>query len=52
MALIDSSGFYRSWRTRDVQYKVDESVKAHEDLFGKYTDADVHNLMKYLQTLR
>jgi cytochrome c oxidase cbb3-type subunit III len=52
VALIDASGSYRSWRTRDVQYKVDESLKAHEDLFGKYTDADVHNLMKYLQTLR
>ena len=52
VALIDASGAYRSWRTRDVQYKVDESVKSHEDLFSKYTDADVHNLMAYLQTLR
>ena len=52
VALIDASGAYRSWRTRDVQYKVDESVKSHEDLFSKFTDADVHNLMAYLQTLR
>ncbi len=52
VALIDASGAYRSWRTRDVQYKVDESLKAHEDLFSKFTDADVHNLMAYLQTLR
>lgn len=52
VALVDASGMYRSWRVRDVQYKMDESIKAHEDLFGKFTDADVHNLMKYLQTLR
>ena len=52
VALVDESGSYRSWRIRDVQYQVDEPVKAHVDLFEKYTDADVHNLMAYLQTLR
>jgi cytochrome c oxidase cbb3-type subunit 3 len=26
-------------------------VNAHVELFSKYTDADVHNLMAYLQTL-
>jgi cytochrome c oxidase cbb3-type subunit III len=52
VGLIDSSGSYRSWRTRDVQYKVDAPVNAHVELFSKYTDDDVHNLMAYLQTLR
>lgn len=52
VALIDSTGSYRSWRTRDVQYKADAALNAHVDLFPKYTDADVHNLMAYLQTLR
>ena len=52
VGLIDGSGWYRSWRTRDVQYKVDAPVEAHVDLFNKYTDDDVHNLMAYLQTLR
>jgi cytochrome c oxidase cbb3-type subunit 3 len=52
VALVDASGSYRSWRIRDVQYQVDEPVKAHVDLFDKYTDVDVHNLMAYLQTLR
>ncbi len=52
VALTDASGLYRSWRIRDVQYQVDEPVKAHVGLFEKYTDADVHNLMAYLQTLR
>jgi cytochrome c oxidase cbb3-type subunit III len=52
LGLIDSTGSYRSWRTRDVQYKVDAPVNAHVELFSKYTDDDVHNLMAYLQTLR
>jgi len=26
-------------------------VDAHVTLFSKYTDADIHNLMAYLQTL-
>jgi cytochrome c oxidase cbb3-type subunit 3 len=52
VGLIDSTGAYRSWRTGDVQYKVDAPVNAHVELFSKYTDADIHNLMAYLQTLR
>lgn len=52
VGLIDVSGSFRSWRTRDVQYKLDAPVEAHADLFPKYTDDDVHNLMAYLQTLR
>jgi cytochrome c oxidase cbb3-type subunit III len=52
LGLIDSTGTYRSWRTGDVQYKVDAPVNAHVELLAKYTDADIHNLMAYLQTLR
>lgn len=52
IGLIDRTGVYRSWRTADVQYKVDAPVNAHVELFDKYTDTDIHNLMAYLQTLR
>ena len=52
VGLIDIRGVYRSWRTRDVKYKVDAPVRAHVELLSKYTDEDVHNLMAYLQTLR
>lgn len=51
IGLRDSSGYYRSWRTSDVQFKVDAPVNAHVEQFSKYTDDDVHNLMAYLQTL-
>jgi cytochrome c oxidase cbb3-type subunit 3 len=52
VALKDSSGTYRSWPTADVSYKVDFPANAHVDLFSRYTDDDIHNLMAYLQTLR
>jgi cytochrome c oxidase cbb3-type subunit III len=52
VGLVDSTGSYRSWRTRDVKFKVDSPVDAHVALFDKYTDDDIHNLMAYLQTLR
>lgn len=52
VALTNAAGGYQSWRTRDVKYKVDAPAEAHVELFSKYTDDDVHNLMAYLQTLR
>lgn len=52
VALKDASGNYRSWSTSNVKYSVDDPVEAHATLLGKYTDADIHNLMAYLQTLR
>jgi len=52
VAMRDASGTYRSWSLQNVKYSVDSPVNAHVDLFGKYTDADIHNLMAYLQTLR
>ena len=52
VGLKNANGVYQSWRTRDVKYKVDAPEQAHADLFSKYTDDDVHNLMAYLQTLK
>jgi mono/diheme cytochrome c family protein len=52
IGLRDSNGTYHSWPTNRVRYKVDSPVDAHVELFSKYTDDDIHNLMAYLQTLR
>lgn len=52
VALRDDGGVYHSWGTSRVKYKVDSPVDAHVELFSKYTDDDIHNLMAYLQTLR
>ena len=52
VGMRDSHGTYRSWPVDNLKYKVDAPVEAHVDLFPKYTDDDIHNLMAYLQTLR
>ena len=52
IGLVDKSGTYRSWPTATVKYVVDSPVDAHVAQFPKYTDADIHNLMAYMQTLR
>jgi len=51
VALTDASGRYRSWAVNRVKFAIDAPVEAHADLLAKYTDADIHNLMAYLQTL-
>ncbi len=52
VGLQDASGWYRSWPAGGVKYTINAPAEAHVDLLGKYTDADIHNLMAYLQTLR
>lgn len=52
VGLHDADGTYHSWPVSKVKYAVDAPVEAHAELFSKYTDADIHNLMAYLQTLR
>jgi len=52
VALIDGNGWYRSWPTRQVTVTVDDPLQAHVDQLGKYTDADMHNVLAFLQTLR
>ena len=52
VGLSDVNGNYRYWPVGEIKYALDSPVQAHADLFGKYTDDDIHNLMAYIQTLR
>jgi cytochrome c oxidase cbb3-type subunit III len=52
IALTDASGWYRSWPSSQVKFTVDDPLQAHVDQLAKYTDADMHNVLAYLQTLR
>ena len=52
IALRDASGWYRSWPASGVKFTVDDPVKAHAAQLAKYSDADIHNLIAYLQTLK
>ncbi|AXC14319.1 Putative cytochrome c, associated with quino(hemo)protein alcohol dehydrogenase [Acidisarcina polymorpha] len=52
IGLRDANGTYRSWPVSAIKYSIDSPVTAHVDLFPKYTDDDIHNLMAYIQTLK
>jgi len=52
IALTDRSGWYRSWPTNQVDFRVDDPLQAHVDQLGTYTDDAMHDVLAYLQTLR
>jgi cytochrome c oxidase cbb3-type subunit 3 len=52
IAVTDASGWYRAWPARQVRFTVDDPLQAHLEQLAKYTDADIHDVFAYLQTLR
>ena len=52
IALIDAAGWQRSWPTSQVTFAVTDPLQAHVEQLAKYTDADMHDVLAYLQTLR
>src|SRR5258707_1279028 len=52
VALRDANGQYHSWPRNRVEVTVHDPLAAHRALLEKYTDADVHNLFAYLETLK
>ena len=52
VALHDSAGWYRSFPVDQVKVSVHDPLAAHRQLLDKLTQADVHNLFAYLETLK
>jgi cytochrome c oxidase cbb3-type subunit 3 len=52
VALNCDDGWYRSFPVHEVQVSMKDPLEAHRDLMQKYTDADLHNLFAYLETLK
>jgi len=52
VALIDSSGWYRSFDRSAVKVEVHDPLAAHRELLNKITQDDFHNLFAYLETLK
>ena len=52
VALTDASGWQRSWPRSDVKVEIRDPLAKHRELLAQYTDADVHNLFAYLETLK
>src|SRR6267378_1972908 len=52
VALRDGSGWYRSFLRDGVKVELQDPLAAHRELLDKLTQADVHNLFAYLESLR
>jgi cytochrome c oxidase cbb3-type subunit III len=52
VALKDVDGWYHSWPADEVKIEVHDPVAAHLELLYKYSNADVHNVFAYLETLK
>lgn len=53
VALRDASGDYHSFsRDQHLKVEIHDPLAAHAELLKKYTDADMHNLLAYLETLK
>lgn len=55
VALTDQSGQYHSWLLESepgIKVQVNNPLQAHIDLLKQYTDADMHNILAYLETLK
>jgi cytochrome c oxidase cbb3-type subunit III len=52
VGLRDSEGFYHSYSRDSVKMDIQDPLAAHADLLRRYTDADIHNILAYLVTLK
>lgn len=52
VSLHDSSGWYHSYSRKDVTVDVQDPRAEHLKLLPEYTDADMHNVLAYLETLK
>ncbi len=52
VAIRDSDGWHHSWPRGTVKVEVQDPLAAHRELLFKYTNADMHNLFTYLETIK
>jgi cytochrome c oxidase cbb3-type subunit 3 len=51
VTVLDPLGARQIYQKSAVKVKVDDPLSAHFDRLGKYTDADIHNVYAYLESL-
>src|SRR5262249_45248312 len=53
VSLRDAAGEYRSWkRTSDLKVEKHDPFVAHNELLDEYTDKNIHDIVRYLETLK
>lgn len=51
LSMKDEDGWTHSWPLKDVKVDVKDPLAAHRELLKTITNADIHNLFAYLETL-
>ena len=52
VSLIDAAGEYRAFSRESVKVAIKDPLEGHRQLLAKYSDADMHNILAYLVTLK
>lgn len=52
IAIKDASGWYHSWPRSEVKVRIHDPLAAHLELLPKYSEAGMHNMFAYLETLQ
>jgi cytochrome c oxidase cbb3-type subunit 3 len=52
VTVLDPLGARQTYQRSAVKVKIDDPLSAHFDQLGKYTDADMHNVYAYLESLK
>ena len=52
VAIKDKDGWYHSWPKSEATVEIHDPLAMHRELMKKYTDADIHNLFAYLESLK
>lgn len=52
VSIWDTSGAYRSWPRENVKVEIEDPLHTHRELLDQYTDADMHNMIAYLESLK
>jgi cytochrome c oxidase cbb3-type subunit III len=52
VTVLDPLGARQTYQRSAVKVKVEDPLNAHFDQLGKYTDADIHNVYAYLESLK
>ncbi len=52
IGIMCQDGWYRSFAVSDVDIAIQDPLQAHRALMNRYTDADIHNLFAFMETLK
>ena len=52
VTVLDPLGARQTYQKTAVKVKIDDPLSAHFDRLEKYTDADIHNIYAYLESLK